>query len=453
VFYEKGKYAEAYFLFKDLKEQVLKFSKLLSELYFMTFSNLESSFFKLLELYQMDKELFVSMIDIKNLKSFNTIYGELVITKALKKLEKKLEKFISKDKKRVLIIKGITSDFYVLNVDYTKEEYERFLDKIRALVSEVIEIDNLKIEFLSTLVGIKIDKYSDYREYEFVKILTFLNNRAKKAKKNVFTVFDESNNSLFASILNEKYNEKFLLSKIKSKEIDIVFQPIFKSDGKKYFTLEVLGRIKDDEKLLPAGMFIDKIYEMNLIEKFDMLILEKLIEKKEFIKKISDSVFVNVSFQSLLNEEYMYKLKELLENKDLNVILELTEQKFVENLELVKEIHKKYGVFFAVDDFGSGYSSLQTVIELVKEKVLKILKIDGSLIRNVQNDEYMKKIVKIISRLGNELELKTVAEFVENEETFNLLKDIKIDLFQGYFLCMPKSLEELLAVKSGALEF
>jgi EAL domain-containing protein (putative c-di-GMP-specific phosphodiesterase class I) len=65
----------------------------------------------------------------------------------------------------------------------------------------------------------------------------------------------------------------------------------------------------------------------------------------------------------------------------------------------------------------------------------------------------MKKIVKIISRLGNELELKTVAEFVENEETFNLLKDIRIDLFQGYFLCMPKSLEELLAVKAGALEF
>jgi len=72
--------------------------------------------------------------------------------------------------------------------------------------------------------------------------------------------------------------------------------------------------------------------------------------------------------------------------------------------------------------FGSGYSSLKTVVEMVKRKILKILKIEGSLILNMQNDEYLRKIIKVISILGKEFMILTVAEFVENKLVLEYLK-------------------------------
>jgi EAL domain-containing protein (putative c-di-GMP-specific phosphodiesterase class I) len=258
---------------------------------------------------------------------------------------------------------------------------------------------------------------------------------------------------LLEKIINEKYNEKFIINKLKNKDVDIVFQPIYNVHSKEIYTLEVLGRIVDNDKLIPAGVFIDKIYEMNLIEKFDVLILDRLMEKEKIIKQVADKIFINISFQSLLNSEYLEKLTYVLNHLNIGMILELTEQKFVENLDLVVDIHKKYGIEFAVDDFGTGYSSLKTVVDLVKEGVLKILKIDGSLIKDIETDEYMRKIVKIISRLGTELDLKTVAEYVENEEVYELLRFYRIDLAQGFYLSKPKTIEDLLAEKMGIPAF
>ncbi|GAB6073431.1 EAL domain-containing protein [Nautilia lithotrophica] len=450
LFYIKGKYSEAYLIFKDLKEQIFKFSQLITELYFVTYSDLENNFFRLVELLQKENDMYISMIDLKGLKGLNAIYGENTVTTAKNILAQKMLEYCRKDQDRVLFIRGNTSDFYLLNLKFNKEEFLEYIEKLMNFTQEPVKVDNVEIELTYTIASFYVEKYSDYKDYEFIKVLNSIKKQAKKDKERISLITDKS----FAlDIINEKYNEKFIIEKLREKMVDIVFQPIFNVKDESIYTLEVLGRILDNNKLIPAGIFIDKIYEMNLIEHFDMLILDKIMEKEKLIKQVSDKIFINISFQSLLNEEYMKKLKKLLNEINIGIILELTEQKFVENLDLVVNIHKKYNIEFAVDDFGTGYSSLKTVVDLVKEGVLKILKIDGSLIKNIENDEYMKKIVKIISRLGSELELKTVAEFVENKEVFELLKFYRIDLAQGYFLSKPKSIEDLIAEKVGIPAF
>jgi len=270
--------------------------------------------------------------------------------------------------------------------------------------------------------------------------------KAKQEKVDIKLIeFDKE----LKDLLKEKEKELYVLQKINNKEIDIVFQPIYQTQTGKIFSLEVLGRICEKGTLISIGEYIDKIYELNLIEKFDTLILEKLIEKEHLIKKVTNKIFLNISFQSLLNKEYMSKLRYFLQNFQIEIILELTEQKFVSDIELIKKIYDDYKIKFAVDDFGTGYSSLQLVLELNEMGILEILKIDGSLIKELDNKSNLKKVIKIISELGKNFNLITVAEFVENEKILNILKEINIDLAQGYYLSMPLPIEKLHNISSS----
>jgi len=453
LFYKQQKFSEAYFLFKDLKEQILKFSKFLSELYFITQSDVENSFFKLPTFLQKTQTIYLTMIDIKNLKTLNAIYGENNITKALKVIENRIKNFIEDKQDKTLLIAGITSNFYMLNIKYSNKEYKELIEKISKLVTLPITINETSISFESFFIGFKIKKYSDFKEDEFVKILSWMKSQAKKQDINKLLYTNKEHAVKIENFLNEKYNEKFIVDKLNKQDVDIVFQPIYNSKTREIYTLEVLGRIIDENKLIPAGVFIDKIYDMNLIEKFDMIILDRLIAQEKQIKQITNQIFINISFPSLLSKNYMNKLKKLFKTFDIKIVLELTEQKFVQNIELIKKIHKNYKISFAVDDFGSGYSSLKSVVELVKEGVLEILKIDGTLIQNIENDEYMKKIIKIIASMGQELNLKTVAEYVENEATLNTISDFGITFSQGYYLSKPYPITELIVKKVGIEDF
>ena len=142
-------------------------------------------------------------------------------------------------------------------------------------------------------------------------------------------------------------------------------------------------------------------FKMDKIALLDMLVLKNLMKQKSGIFDIVDTLFINVSYKSFLDVEYMKVFEEFMELfHEKSMVFELTEQNIVENMEDIIEIHNKYGVQFAVDDFGSGYSSLKTVADLARNGVLKVLKMDGELIEKVNSDAYIKKIIKVISKLS-----------------------------------------------------
>ena len=100
---------------------------------------------------------------------------------------------------------------------------------------------------------------------------------------------------------------------------------------------------------------------------------------------------------------------------------------------------KKYGVKIAIDDFGSGYSNFERLLEYQPD----ILKIDGSLVKNIVDDAYSLSIVKTIVSFAKEQNLQIVAEYVENEKIYNILNSLGIDFSQGYYFAQPKPLEEV----------
>jgi len=159
---------------------------------------------------------------------------------------------------------------------------------------------------------------------------------------------------------------------------------------------------------------------MGLIVEFDRLILRQLARQSEELSRITNRLFINVSAASLEDKDYLQELRNILDGPLANfeVVLELTEQILLETRGCLAELHRRQGLIFAIDDFGTGFSSLQTVIELARH-------------------EASERIVRITSQMAHELQLETVAEMIETMEQRERIRELGIDLGQGYLMGIP----------------
>ncbi len=449
LFYQRKEYYQAYIVYKELIENIVNFDKTILELYFLTYNNLEESFFKLVELLCYNKpNMSLTLIDIKKLKFLNTNYGELTINKVLEIIDQKLQKLVHDKERDILLIKGSTADYYMLNVGLNDEKIKYLNDNLYKIVNNTYHIDSKEIEIRSTIATLSLQDLYEKNRDELTKLMLYIKDEAKE-KTDSYYISSDKDKKRLCEWLNKSYSDlDFVTKKLNNKEMDVVFQPIVNTKNGKVEVLEALARIKDRNKLIPAGSFIDTIYSIDKIEVLDNLVLEILLEKKEKIIKVASKLFVNVSYKSLLNSKYKNTIKRFLnEFKDCEVIFELTEQNIIENIDNILKLHKEYDIHFAVDDFGSGYSSLKTVSDLAREGVLKVLKMDGEIIKNIDDDEFGQKIVQVISRLSETLGLYSVGEFVETKKVLKLLKNFDVTYAQGYYLSKPKTIDELLVEK------
>ena len=121
----------------------------------------------------------------------------------------------------------------------------------------------------------------------------------------------------------------------------------------------------------------------------------------------------------------------------VNIIFEITESSVIENIDIARHFIvelKSLGCRFALDDFGIGFSSLN----YIKHLPVDYLKIDGSFVRNLLHDTVDQHLVKAMVVVARGLGEKTIAEFVENEETLHLLREYGIDYAQGYHVGKPR---------------
>ncbi|MEO1937690.1 MAG: EAL domain-containing protein, partial [Sulfurimonas sp.] len=445
-FYVRAEYLQAYFVFKEFMENVEKLLSLLKDLYYLTYSDLENSFFQLLEfLSYTDNEQILTVYDIQGVKQLNSRYGEENIDLILKKIEQIVKEEFLKNPQNSLVVRGISASFYILHLNLQdKEEFKNIIANITQKIAQMLQEEFVHYDVSSNVASFLLDAKVKYHKDELRRIMLELKNRAKESGTTLFYYTKEEQDSI-RKWLNERYfSIKFLQDKIKNKEVGIMLQPIYKTKQDELFAVEALARIKDEGKLLPAGIFIDTLYEIDLVTELDMLVLDAILEKKEYILQKNIHVFINAASSSLGDARYMKKLYKFLEEfPPENIVVEITEQQALNSLDLLKEFHKKTNVQFAIDDFGTGYSALKTVSEMVEENLIAVLKMDGSLIANLDKEVQTQKIVKIITQMCETFEIYSLAEFIENEETLELLKEFNVDLSQGYFLSKPLIAEEL----------
>ncbi len=231
-----------------------------------------------------------------------------------------------------------------------------------------------------------------------------------------------------------------LMKKIKDAlsqgDMKVYYQPIV-NGNEEIVKYESLIRMIDNDKVLTPYHFLELAKKSQYYQGITRTVI------KESFKKFKDkdiSFSVNINADDITNEKTCGYILESLSQyaKKTNVVFEIVETESIKNFKAVQNFIdqvKRMGAKIAIDDFGSGYSNFSYLLELRPD----YLKIDGSLIRNIDTDENAYKVVKTIVEFSKSLGVKTIAEFIHSKEVFELVKSLGVDEFQGFYFSEPQS--------------
>lgn len=232
---------------------------------------------------------------------------------------------------------------------------------------------------------------------------------------------------------------KIIQNAISSGNIISYFQPIINNQTQKIEKYESLMRLIDNNTMIPPSHFL-KIYKKGkYYTKINMIVLENSFKA---LTKTTASITINLSLDALSQSNIREKFLTLLIQNSIyahRVVLELLEDEYTDNTQRIKAFLKNiksYGVKIALDDFGTGHSSFDRIIEYQPD----FIKIDGKLIKNIENCSLSYSIVESIVLLAKKTQLQTIAEYVENEAIYHILCDLGVDYSQGYYFGKPQLL-------------
>ena len=197
------------------------------------------------------------------------------------------------------------------------------------------------------------------------------------------------------------------------------------------------------------GKFIPVFEKNNFIIKLDEYVFEKVCKDIKVLKnKIKNMpiISVNISKETLIENNFLEKYLRILSKYKINaseIELEITEGIAINNELDIKEILTKIknkGFKISIDDFGTGYSSLN----MLQIMPIDIIKIDKSFIDKIDKFNNNENLIEVIMMIAKKMNLKTVAEVVEDKEQVDYLKKVKCDLIQGYYYSKPIKLEKFI---------
>ena len=212
---------------------------------------------------------------------------------------------------------------------------------------------------------------------------------------------------------------------------------------------ELLVRMYDEEgKQIPPDEFIPAAEYYSMMPSLDRWVVKNALSNISQIPEQTPlPVFaINLSGQSLNDSRFLDFVLEEIKTSGVDpqtLCFEITEQVAVDDLSLVANFIatlKNLGSSFSLDDFGTGVSSYG----YLKSLDVDYLKIDGSFVKNIATNEVSSAMVQSINQVGHTMNLKIIAEYVENDEIIGLLRDIGVDYGQGYGIDRPGSLDEVI---------
>ncbi|WP_415398434.1 EAL domain-containing protein [Sulfurimonas sp. CS5] len=223
---------------------------------------------------------------------------------------------------------------------------------------------------------------------------------------------------------------------VENSKIIPYFQPIIDNNTLKINKYECLARLLDeDDNIISPSLFIPiskRIKVYNLVTK-------TIIDKSFEVFEKNDYEFcINISMEDMINSEMfnfiLNKLK--YSNASNRAVFEIVESEAIQDFEkierFINEI-KRYGAKIAIDDFGDGYSNFSYLIKMNVD----FLKIDGSLIKDIDTDKNSYLVVETIVDFAKKLGVKTIAEFVHSSTVMDKVKSMGIDFSQGYHIDKP----------------
>lgn len=378
----------------------------------------------------------IAVLNISNFKEINSFYGVKLADDILYSVAQVLKSYFKNENYLLYRIHG--DDFAILWTNCTDrgvfiQKLEGFLDY---LGKKELLIDSYTYLNISATIGVAFS--FENAKYSMVNAIMALHHA--KEYKNPIVVYSRNLPILNVFKSNIQYAE-IIHRALKNKDVIPYFQKIYgiqpHTSNEEFIKFEALMRIKDEDgHIILPGMFLEVAKRSSSYSKLSRLMIESAFAQ---LAEHKDCIFsVNLALEDMNSMDFLMWFVDRISYYKIEgrVVVEITEQESVEGFDSVNNFIAKIkdiGIKIALDDFGSGYSNFSILMKLQ----IDYLKIDGSLIKNIDKDKNAQIIVKTIVQFAKDLGLKTIAEFVCSREIFEVIKEIGIDYAQGYFIGKP----------------
>ncbi|MDO5382919.1 MAG: EAL domain-containing protein [Eubacteriales bacterium] len=265
-----------------------------------------------------------------------------------------------------------------------------------------------------------------------------------------------ADNDALTAIRKRKEISLLMSKAIEGDRIEVFYQPIYNTTKKKFSCAEALVRMRDeDRELIPPGMFIPLSESNGMIVKIGEIVFEKtckFITDNELYKLGVDYIEVNLSVVQCAQPDLADRFIQIMDKYKINpknINLEITESASMSTKKYLLENMQKlidYGVHFSLDDFGTGQSNLNYIVDMPVD----IVKFDKDMINAYFVNDKARHVMTAAMNMIKGMELEIVSEGIETKEQLNKMEDLGIDYIQGFYFSKPLSPEEYIKFLKNA---
>lgn len=370
------------------------------------------------------------ILNIDSFKEINDFYGhkvgDFILTELGSRLTHLLENFTNPK-----IYKLSADEFAVLlNGAQQDERFEQHvMELIEAISDELFMYEDYEIN-IGVSIGVSNEKNNIVANADMAL------KEAKRSRK-PFVTYDNSMKILEQYSKNIHWTRK-LKDAIAHDRIIAFYQPIVDNNTQKTTKYESLVRLRDEtgEAIAPAS-FLEISKKSRLYPSITKTMVKKSFER---FCDLPLEFSINLSVEDILNQntsDFIFETIRAYQGR-VRPVFEILESEGIENYHDVKSFisqAKDLGCKIAIDDFGSGYSNFEHILRLGVDYI----KIDASLIKNIDQDRNSQIIVETITKFAKRLNIETVAEFVSSQEVFEKVKELGVDMSQGYYFAEPSA--------------
>ena len=402
--------------------------------------NIQSFLNWLHELFRRRKNFHIISVNIRNLEQINMLYGIRTGDQFLCIISDKLRDILCTP-----YVFRVSSKRFVL-LTYSLREYERVRDNVRSYFNSSISLGGESIQLSAVICG--IINAQELKDND--TLLSYMDYLSLLAPASTDTIVIQNDENTMKSFQYNKEIERFLRAAIADDLFEIHYQPVFSTVNFGIISLEALSRLHHPTLgSIPPDIFISIAERNGLIAQLGLLQFRRIcsfVKANPELQTKIDHINVNLSPAELLRDGYSQKIISIIREYSIPFSffqLEITETvatEYSDRLYQLTEDFNKHGISLNLDDFGSGYANLNTVLKLP----FSCIKLDKSLLDGILEDEktemFYRSIVTALKSLGYDI----ISEGVEYSQEVELLESFGIEMIQGYYFSKPLSEDKLL---------